>query len=218
MRKICYIVGAGDGANITINLGEGDMVIAADGGYKTLMAIGITPDLVVGDFDSLGYIPEGVELVRHPPEKDDTDMMLAILLGMERGYRNFLIYGGLGGRLDHTLANLQSLCYIAGHGCRGWLWGDGTAITAVKDGAVTFPGKCSGMLSVFAQGGAARGVYETGLKYKLDDATLHFDYPLGISNEFLGCDAGVSVREGMLALLWHCHSAEIEQMIREGLC
>ena len=216
MKKICFIVGAGDSSNMSLNFADGDMVIAADGGYKALMDIGIVPDLVVGDFDSLGYVPTNVQLVRRPTEKDETDMMLAIQIGIDKGYKSFLIYGGLGGRLDHSLANLQCLCYISSNGSRGWLWGDNTVLTAVKNGSLIFPGKCSGVISVFAQGGQASGVYEIGLKYKLDNAILQADYPLGISNEFLEHDAAISVQEGTLAILWKCSSAQLEEMIREG--
>ena len=75
----------------------------------------------VGDFDSLGQVPEGENIVRHPVMKDDTDMMLAVKLGLERGYTRFHIYGGMGGRTDHTIANIQTLAYIAGRGASAFL-------------------------------------------------------------------------------------------------
>jgi thiamine pyrophosphokinase len=218
MRKICYIVGAGNSGGMSISPQKEDFVIAADGGYAALCKLGVRPDLAVGDFDSLGYLPDNVECLRHPPEKDDTDMMLAINEGIARGYDSFIIHGGLGGRLDHSLANLQSLCAVSNSGGRAWLWGEGQALTAVTNGKIVFPGKCSGMFSVFAQGGMARGVWERGSKYTLSDAELRFDYPMGVSNEFLGRETEVSVARGTLAVLWNCAAEEMEQMIKDGFC
>ena len=217
MEPICYIVGAGDSRGMSISPRAEDLVIAADGGYDALCRAGVRVDLAVGDFDSLGFVPDGVELLRHPPEKDDTDTMLAIYIGLERGCRRFIIHGGLGGRFDHSMANVQSLCHIAQRGARGWLWGEGTAVTALCDGRAEFPGKCRGMLSVFALGGSAEGVCERGTKYTLEDAQLSFDYPLGVSNEFTGARAEISVRSGTLGIVWSCTAAELENMVREGL-
>ena len=137
MEHICYIIGAWHGEDACIRPREGDFVIAADGGYAALQALGVTADLVVGDFDSLGYVPQAEEVVQHPVMKDDTDMMLAVKLGLDRGYRNFVLTGSVGGRLDHTLANLQTLMYLAQQGARGMLYGEGTVITVLKDGSLT---------------------------------------------------------------------------------
>lgn len=218
MKKICYIIGAGSSAGMELHPGEGDFVIAADGGYEPLKALGLRPDLAVGDFDSLGYLPEDVPTLRHPPEKDDTDMMLAIYEGMARGFEDFIIFGGLGGRLDHSLANLQSLCYVSRKGSRAWLWGEDTALTAMTDGTIQFPAQCSGMFSVFAQGGNARGVWEKGSKYTLNGSELRFDCPMGVSNEFCGEAVEVSVADGTLAILFHCTAAELETMVKDGYC
>ena len=218
MEALCYIAGAGGCSGMSIERGEHDMVIAADGGYASLEAAGIVPDIAVGDFDSLGFVPAGVEVLRHPPEKDDTDMMLAICKGLELGYSRFLIYGGLGGRFDHSMANIQSLCYLSRRGARGWLWGDGTAATAVTGGRIDFPGKCRGMFSVFSLGGRAEGVCESGSEYTLDGDALDFGYPLAVSNEFTGAPVCISAERGTLAVIWTCSAAELEQMIRDGHC
>ena len=106
--KICYIFGAGEQSSCDIRLSGSDLVIAADGGFDYLKKLGLRADIVLGDFDSLSdsqNLPE--DFIRYPKEKDDTDMMIAIKEGLARGYRTFRIYGGLGGRLDHTIANLQ---------------------------------------------------------------------------------------------------------------
>ena len=94
---ICYIVGAGTFYEEGFAPELGDFVIAADGGYQILLERGVTMDLVVGDFDSIGFRPDHPNVVDLPVEKDDTDMMAAIRLGRERGFRSFCLYGGTGG-------------------------------------------------------------------------------------------------------------------------
>ena len=146
--ETCYIFGAGDFTPCTIDLTSKDLVIAADGGYDYLIRLGLRADVVLGDFDSVTspdlWDDAICEKLTYPPEKDDTDMMLAIKLGLSRGYREFAIYGGLGGRLDHTIANIQILIYLSRRGCRGYLIGDNYLMTAVTDGAVHFTADCKG--------------------------------------------------------------------------
>lgn len=202
MERICYIIGAWHGEDAVIRPQAGDFVIAADGGYAALQALGVTADLVVGDFDSLGYVPQAEDVVQHPVMKDDTDMMLAVKLGLDRGYRNFVLTGSVGGRLDHTLANLHILAYLARRGCPAFLLGEDAALTAVHNGALTFAPEHTGTLSLFAWGGTARGVTLTGLLYPLENAALTPEHPLGVSNEFLGQTARVSVENGTLLALW----------------
>jgi len=201
--KRCYIAGAGE-FNDQVLPGKGDYVIAADAGYTALMSLGITPDLVVGDFDSLKCIPDHPNIALSPVEKDDTDMMLAVRQGLKLGFKTFIINGGLGGRLDQTLANMQILAYIAENGARGTLFGQGVSVTAIKNGELTFSTeeKKGGTISVFCAGSKAKGVTLEGLKYPLDNATLTSDNPLGVSNEFTGVPATVSVREGILIIVW----------------
>jgi thiamine pyrophosphokinase len=177
-------------------------VIAADGGYSSLISRGFTPDAVCGDFDSLGYIPDHPNLTVSASEKDETDMMIAVAAGLNRGFLSFVINGALGGRLDHTLGNIQTLAHIAGRGGRGFIAGDGISLTAVRNGQIVFKAAARGYVSVFAFGGPARGVTLDGMKYPLTDAVLHPDFPLGISNEFLGVPARASVRDGTLVAVW----------------
>lgn len=203
MKGICYIIGAGDTSDISIRRESGDFVIAADGGFAPLRDIGIEPDLVVGDFDSLGSVPEGYEVVRHPVEKDDTDMMLAVSEGLKRGYRMFSLLGGMGGRLDHTLANIQTLVFITKSGAVGFLSGGGTVITAINNGAVRFDAGKRGFVSAFSLGDRAESVSMRGLKYGLDNAVITNDVPLGVSNEFTGAESVIEVKKGTLAVLWY---------------
>ena len=201
---ICYVVGAGEFCPRGLTPGPGDLVIAADGGFAALEGLGLSPDLVVGDFDSLGHRPDHPHVVALPVEKDDTDMHSAIRLGWERGYRAFRLYGGTGGRIDHTLANIQSLAWLASQGGRGWLVGPDWTATVLSDGgALTLEAGRQGMVSVFCLGDRAEGVDIQGLKYGLSDGVLTADYPLGVSNSFLGGESRVSVRRGKLLVLWY---------------
>lgn len=196
---VCYIVCALPQRH-AFSPEPGDLVIAADGGYAQLG--GIRPDLVVGDFDSLGYVPQGEEIVRHPAEKDDTDTMLAAKIGIARGFRLFVLLGGVGGRLDHTLANIQTLAFLRENGARAALLGEAETITLIQDESLHFRAGLSGTISVFSFGETALGVYERGLAYALNDATLRDTNPLGVSNGFTGEAAEVSVRQGRLLVLY----------------
>ncbi|HIT01683.1 MAG TPA: thiamine diphosphokinase [Candidatus Enterenecus merdae] len=199
---VCYIFGSGEYGVQWPRMGQGDLIIAADGGYAQLEVRGVIPHLLVGDFDSLGYVPAHPHIVRHPAAKDDTDTALAIREGWARGLREFHIYGGMGGRLDHTLANLQLLVGLAQQGGAGFLVGEQAVATALTAGALRFPAGYQGTLSVFAAGGPAEGVTLTGLRYPLREGRLTGGVPLGVSNEFLGAPAGITVEEGTVLALW----------------
>ena len=202
MEPICYIVGAAPTEALP-EVREGDFLIAADRGYDALRRAGIAPDLIMGDFDSLGYTPEGENVLPHSPIKDDTDLLLAIRWAMERGWRRFVIYGALGGkRLDQTVASFQTLRFLADHGAKGRLVGDGWNVALLQNAALRFPPAASGWLSLFVSGEEARGVTLRGLKYELTDAALTCGMPLGVSNEFLGCEARIAVADGALFVLW----------------
>ena len=177
-------------------------VIAADKGYQHLRQKGITPDLVIGDFDSLGYVPDAPDLFRYPVEKDDSDMMLALREGLRRGIRSFLLYGGIGGRLDHTIANIQSLAFLLSEHADGLLYGDGTAAMLVRNGCVHFPANTKGYVSVFSFGEHALGVTETGLYYPAKDIEVANSFPIGLSNRFTGKQSSISVRDGCLLVIW----------------
>ena len=202
-KRICYVVGA---MSLSMNLrpypAPGDYVIAADRGFDSLMAFGVKPDLVVGDFDSLGYAPNHPNVIHLPTEKDDTDMVFALRKGLELGYRRFVLLGGVGGRLEHTLANLQLLDWLTTQGAQGFLAGEKTVATALRNGSVTFPASMNGYLSVFCNSGTAEGVTLSGLKFPLENQVLTGTFPVGVSNEFIGESACVSVRSGSLILMW----------------
>lgn len=205
MKKgICYIFGAGDYYGPLPYPAKEDFVIAVDGGFEHLKAQNIAPNLVIGDFDSLQEPVSALDtnVVVLPQEKDDTDMMAALQSGQSRGYRTFHIYGGTGGRLDHTLANIQCLAYLNRMGSQGLLFDRDTVITVISNGRMSFPAKARGLLSIFALTDVASGVCESGLKYSLHDAMLQNMYPLGISNEFTGQPSELSVKEGALIVIY----------------
>ena len=203
----CYIFGAGDFDGLLAAPAPGDLILAADGGFRTLTALGIDPDLVLGDFDSLGAPPDHPRVLRVPSEKDDTDMMLAVKTALEQGCHTLYLYGGLGGsRIDHTLANIQTLLYAARRGARAYLIGCGAVLTVIQNGKLTFPAGFRGFLSVFCAGESARGVTLRGLKYPLRDAVLTCDVPLGVSNEFCGEPACVEVADGSLLVTWQAEN------------
>ncbi|MCL2401097.1 MAG: thiamine diphosphokinase [Oscillospiraceae bacterium] len=205
----CFIAGAGEYCGF-YTPGTDDYIIAADGGFAALISRGVAPDIVVGDFDSLGEIPDHPNVAISPEEKDDTDMRIAVDHGLTRGCNAFIIDGGLGGRLDHTLANMQLLTYIAKKNATGVLIGHDICVTAVANGTIRFSPGASGGVSVFCAGDRAEGVTITGLKYALQNGVLTGDYPIGVSNECIGERAEISVCNGMLIVTWECGLSFLE--------
>lgn len=200
--KICHCFGAGDFFGLEAQINENDIVIAADGGLKALEKCGISPDYIIGDFDSLGSVPENGNITVLPTEKDTTDMFEAVEAGVKRGCNIFHLYGGTGGRLDHTIANIQLLKHFSEKGHSLFLYGDGYVITAVTDGKIRVYGKKGDYISVFALSDNAEGVSLKNLKYELHNHTLKSAFPLGVSNEFTEKTAEISVRSGTLAVYY----------------
>ena len=197
----CLIFCAGGFDGLLENVNKDDFILAADGGLAHVQGLGLTPNGILGDFDSLGYVPQGSTVF--PVEKDDTDAMLAVRKGLALGYRQFLLYGALDGpRLDHTVANFQTLQYLCDHGAVGYLIGKDYIVTCLKNSGLEFPASATGIVSVFCMGADAQGVSLTGLQYPLTDGTLTPGFPLGVSNHFIGEEATVSVRDGSLLVLY----------------
>jgi len=197
----CIIFCAGEFDALISPLQPGDFIIAADGGLRHLEALGIQPDEILGDFDSLGYVPNHSRV--YPVRKDDTDAMLAIRRGLSLEMKSFFLYGGMDGpRPDHTLANYQALQFLADSGAWGYLIGKSYIATVIQNGRLVFPPVEDGILSVFALGADAARVTLEGLSYPLSDSILTSSFPLGVSNHFTGNKAVISVREGSLLVLW----------------
>ena len=197
----CIIFCAAEFDCLARPIAEDDYILAADGGLKHTQALGIVPNGILGDFDSLGFVPEGANVF--PVEKDDTDAMLAVRKGLALGYREFMLYGSLDGpRLDHTIANFQTLQFLADREACAYLIGKEYLVTVVKNGRLCFPAGCTGTVSVFCLGADATGVTLTGLYYPLENGTLTAGFPLGVSNHFTGEAAEISVENGSLLVLW----------------
>ena len=207
MEKLCWIFCALEPGDIRLRKEPGDLVIAADRGYAHAKKAGIAPDLILGDFDSLGEVPPEDGVLVFPKEKDYTDAWLAVAEGKKRGFARFCLFGALGGRIDHSAANLQLLSSLAGEGKRGYLLGDGYAASVIGNGELRFAPRPDGRISVFAFGGDAVGVTIEGLKYALSDGKLDTAFPLGVSNEFCGKSARVAVKDGQILVLWEQDAA-----------
>ena len=199
--KKCLIFCAAEFDRLAEAVEGGDYILAADGGLRHLNKLNITPHGIIGDFDSLGYVPEGAQVF--PVEKDDTDAMLAARKGLELGFREFLFYGALDGpRLDHTISNFQTLQFLADHGAKGYLIGRDYIVTVIKEETVEFPAAAEGILSLFCLGPDAEGITLENLHYPLENGRLTSGFPLGVSNHFVGKSAKITVKKGSLLALW----------------
>lgn len=201
---VCYIVGAGEFTPRDFQPQAEDLVIAADGGLRALDQIGAKPQLLIGDLDSLGAydLPAELPLEKHPTEKDDTDTGIALSRGYALGYRRFRLYGCGGGRVDHLLANFQSMCRWSRAGAELRLIATDYTAYALTDGTLLLPRRePRTTVSIFCHGDKAEGVTLKGLKYTLDNAVLTCDYPLGTSNEHTAAPAEISVQNGTLLIV-----------------
>lgn len=201
MSKRCYIVGAGDNSGTIFTRKKEDFVIAADGGVKVLEELGILPNLIIGDFDSLGYIPTGENVIVHPVKKDETDMMLAVSKAVEMGFKYIVIFGGTGGRIDHTVANWQVMLDASIKGITISMIDKNNEYYVLTNGTLNISGKeCKGF-SVFAFGKEAKGVFIKGGKYEADDVDLYPNFPMAVSNSFIDKTVEITVREGSLLII-----------------
>lgn len=177
---------------------DDDIVIAADGGYKICRERGIEPHRIIGDFDSLGFVPDDRNVEKLPVEKDITDLHAAANIARRLGCNEIHIYGGMGGRPDHTFANVSLIAKLSKDKIKAFMYGDGYILTAVTDGEIRFAGEKGKTVSVFSFSDISTGVTLDGLYYKLVDGELKNDFCLGVSNSFTEVYAGVSVKHGTL--------------------
>ena len=212
----CVIISAGSFVPVDIPLYEGDYCIACDAGFKYAQEMGILPDLIVGDFDSASEQDPIVlrsieEIALHDPDrivrlnvvKDDTDTMKAVKIGLEKGYRKFYLYGATGGkRIDHSIANIQTLLFIKHNGGKGYIMDSDKMLMIAENEEISFNVGNTGYLSVFSLSEVSKGVTLKGLMYTLEDGELKNDFPLGVSNEFIIDEkASVSVKDGTLLII-----------------
>jgi thiamine pyrophosphokinase len=197
-----------DAAPYLAQIDAADSLIAADGGALPLLRMGRLPQVVIGDLDSLDadsqaeLLAKGVELRRHPRAKDETDLELALLYAAERGASSIDIIGALGGRWDHTLANVALLALPELRGRRARLLADDQELFLVRDSA-TIDGRAGDTVSLLPLTPEAHGVTTHGMLYPLADATLRYEQARGISNVLLEPPGRVSLREGLLLVVHH---------------
>ena len=200
MKAFCAIISGGEFAPLD-GIENAACVIACDRGYEYAARCGVKPDLLLGDFDSYtGALPAGVEVLRLPVEKDDTDTMSAVRRALALGYDDIRIFCALGGRLDHLYANIQSAAFAVQHGARAELIGRDAHIYVFTGGALSLPPRAGWSLSLFAVSDECRGVAVRGTKYTLSNAVVTNSFPIGTSNEWRGT-AEISVGAGILAVM-----------------
>ncbi len=205
--KTCALVGAADfNAQHFQQLdaeGVFDFVIAVDGGFAHLEAIGRKPSMALGDFDSLGYVPTGMRISKFPVNKSKSDMELALERALNLHYERVFVYGALSGRLDHTLGALELFAAFSERGLLVNGITDTQAVTFVTGPDIfEMPAIESGTISVFSMSDNARGVFERGLKWELDDVVLTNRTTWGLSNEFQGEPVMIGVEEGTIAVFF----------------
>ncbi|MDR0903608.1 MAG: thiamine diphosphokinase [Ruminococcus sp.] len=199
--KRVFIFAAGMYYDDVPEISAGDFVIAADGGYKYCKEHEIIPDLIIGDFDSLDCeLKFNGKIITLPVEKDVTDTAAALYA---HDAEEFHIYGGTGGRLDHTIANIAVAAALSKENKRCFLYGDGVIITALTNGKISHkPQNRGSIISIFSHTDRSVGVTLSGLKYPLNDVVLTSDNPLGISNETLSDSFSIEVKNGTLILIY----------------
>lgn len=198
----CYVVGAGDFYGFDTVLKPEDYVIAADAGLRYLENEKMIANLVIGDFDTLGEVPKHQNVIALSCEKDDTDTLSAVKEGIKLGYDVFLLYGCTGGRIEHTLANIQTLKYLSTQGKSGFLFDEDCIMTAITNDKISFSAHEDGYISIFSLTDKSEGVSLKGLKYELSKYTLISDHPIGVSNEFAGRQSTIEVEEGTLLVVF----------------
>ncbi len=194
-----------DFIDIKESLSSEDYVICTDGGYDIALSQGVAPDMLLGDFDSIKCdLPQNIEIKRFEPEKDYTDLDLAMKTAMELGFCELEIFGGIGGRLDHTIANIQLLSHY--DGCFEKLtMRDGRnkcfIIGSKKVSNFVIEKEEDSYFSVFSLSEKSTGVSIRDAKYTLTDHTLTRDFPLGVSNEFTEKNTVISIKDGTLLIV-----------------
>lgn len=198
----CFIFGALQTDELYERPDEGDLVIAADRGYLVARSQWIEPDLVIGDFDSLGDQPDHPAVIRLNVRKDDTDLEHAVNVALERGYLSFIVYGAAGGQIDHTLGNIAVAEMIADRGGKSVFYGAESCFTVIRGGSFSLPAKSGGRVSVFSLTEISRGVTIRGLSYEAEAIDLPRAGTRGVGNLFIGEPAEISVADGTLLIVW----------------
>ncbi|MDD6919819.1 MAG: thiamine diphosphokinase [Eubacteriales bacterium] len=177
-------------------------IICADGGYEFALKANIVPNLIVGDFDSLNTnLPTSVDIIKVPTEKDDTDLQLALKICLKKNITNVDIIGGIGGRVDHTIGNIQNLVHYTLQGININMFDTRQIITIQLPSTKKYHKKSNYQFSLFAHSEFAEGVTITGGHYSLNNDTINNSFPIGISNQFEEDYIEVSFESGILVIV-----------------
>lgn len=213
MKNRCVIIAAAPNPEtgfIRQSIKESDFVICADAGYEAAFKAGITPELIVGDFDSAQKPETELPMITLPVHKDDTDTVFAVKEGLKRGFRQFLLLGALGGRIDHTFANFSVLEYLHQNGAHGLISDSRVQICFTAGETCTFRGKTGQTLSVFPYGCESCTVTHHGFEYELAQQKIFSSFPLGISNVIKSDTASIEFHDGKaLVMLFAEKSAHL---------
>lgn len=203
--KSCVIFAGGEQVSkncVDFDETENSLVISADRGFLLAEKFGIKSDIIIGDFDSLGAVPEfDSEVITFPPEKDDTDLMLAVKEGLKAGCKTFTLYGCMGGRFDHTLGNIQTLAYLIEKGATGKIISDSEVIQLVPSGNYKIKKRENFSLSLLSYSEQVTGLTIRGTEYTLDNGTVCNSFPIGISNKISEDYAEISFNSGKLLII-----------------
>lgn len=193
----CIIIGAGNFQNEMIKKDKDDLLICADAGYSYVKDMNIEIDLLVGDFDSLSTIPSNINIYKLPKVKDETDLYIAIEEGIKRGYREFQIFGALGGRIEHSIANIQIISKLATQNIKAKLIDQNTIVEILTEGTYIYNKEMEGYLSLFSL--SEKSVLTIkNLKYELTEHEITYLFPLGIDNEFIGRESVINIHKGLV--------------------
>lgn len=196
--KKCLLVSGGEFSPVS-DIDTYDLIIACDKGYEHCQKMKITPDIVIGDLDSctINISPE-TNLKKLNPIKDDTDTISSVRYALSKGYNQIDICCAFGGRLDHSIANIQTAAFIMENGASTCIKGTDTILFSINNESISIPKKDNCYLSVFSISDKSTGVSITGTKYTVSNITLTNTYPIGTSNEWSSDSATISVECGML--------------------
>lgn len=189
--NIFHVICAGE-KDACFKIEQGDFCVAADAGVKYAKEYAITPDLIIGDFDSLGYVPQEENVMQLPCEKDDTDTLAALKYGIKKGYELFVLHCASGGECDHFFANASALAYLAKRKKTGIMFSGSKTMLCINNKKIVFDKSFSGKISVFAVDNAVKTSI-SGLKYCFK-GVLTNDFPIGVSNQFIGKSAEISAQ------------------------
>ena len=204
LKNRCVIIGGGDCTVelLKTNIRENDYIICADSGYDIANEAKLIPDLLIGDFDSIKSVPENVNTITLPVEKDVTDCVAAYYEGVKLGFKSFVLFGGTGGRFEHTFANISLMANASKSGNYFEIVDEKHIYRSITNSSIKIEKKDNQQISVFAYGNKAFGVTETGFHYQLNNYTLDpFDGALGTSNDIIDDYGEISVKNGTIIII-----------------